>query len=78
MTDMLEKHKRIVCNSLTSTILPPRVEGVSFPSSTVQVQDRDKKPMQDEGPSGGLDIDFILIDDDVSSLTSKLRETIQE
>ena len=34
--------------------------------------------MQDEGPSGGLDTDFILIDDDVSSPSSKLREIIQE
>ena len=34
--------------------------------------------MQDEGPSGGQDTDFILIDEDLSSLTSKLRETIQE
>jgi len=55
---------------------PPRVEGDSFPSLAVQVQDRSKKPMQDEGPSGGLDTDFILIDDDVISPTSKLREII--
>jgi len=34
--------------------------------------------MQHEGPSGGLDTDFILIDDDVCSLSSKLREVIQE
>ena len=34
--------------------------------------------MQDEGPSGSQDTDFILIDDDVSSPSSKLRETIQE
>jgi len=34
--------------------------------------------MQDEGPSGGQDTDFILIDDDVSSPSSKLREIIQE
>jgi len=54
------------------------VEGVSLPSSIVQVQDRCKKPMQHEGPSGGLDIDFILIDGDVSSPSSRLREVIQE
>ena len=34
--------------------------------------------MQDESPSGGQDTDFILIDEDSSSPTSKLRETIQE
>ena len=34
--------------------------------------------MQNEDPSGGQDIDFILIDDDVSSPSSKLREVIQE
>ena len=56
------------------------MEGVSLPSSAalVQVQDRGKRPMQDEGPSGGQDIGFILIDEDLSSPTSKLRETIQE
>ena len=34
--------------------------------------------MQDEGPSGGQDTDFILVDDNLSSPSSKLRETIQE
>ena len=34
--------------------------------------------MQDEGPSGGQDTGFILIDEDLSSPSSKLRETIQE
>ena len=34
--------------------------------------------MQDEGPSGGQDTDFILIDKDLSSPSSKLREIIQE
>ena len=34
--------------------------------------------MQDEGPSGGQDTGFILIDEDLSSLSSKLRETIRE
>ena len=57
---------------------PHGVEGVSLPSSVVQVQDRGENPMQHEGPSGGLDTDFILIDDDVSSPSSKLREVIQE
>ena len=34
--------------------------------------------MHDEGPSGGQDTDFILIDLDSSSPNSKLREIIQE
>ena len=34
--------------------------------------------MHDEGPSGGQDTDFVLIDLDSSSLNSKLREVIQE
>ena len=34
--------------------------------------------MQDEGPSGGQDTDFILIDVDSSSPSSKLKEIIQE
>ena len=34
--------------------------------------------MQEEGPSGGQDTDFVLIDVDLSSPSSKMRETIQE
>ena len=34
--------------------------------------------MYDEGPSGGRDTDFTFIDVDVSSLSSKLKEIIQE
>ena len=34
--------------------------------------------MHDEGPSGGRDTDFIFIDVDASSPSSKLREVIQE
>ena len=34
--------------------------------------------MQDEGPSGGQDTDFVLIDVDASSPSSKLKEIIQE
>ena len=69
--------------SLTSSaarvLSPHGVEGVS-PSTLaqVQVQDRGKRPMQDEGPSGGQDTEFTLIDVDASSPSSKLREVIQE
>ena len=34
--------------------------------------------MQDEGPSGGQDTDFTLINVDLSSPSSKLKEIIQE
>ena len=34
--------------------------------------------MHDEGPSGGQDTDFTLIDVDASSPSSKLKEIIQE
>ena len=34
--------------------------------------------MQDEGPSGGQDTDFILIDVDSISPSSKLKEIIHE
>ena len=34
--------------------------------------------MHDEGPSGGRDTDFTLIDVDASSPSSKLKEIIQE
>ena len=34
--------------------------------------------MHDEGPLGGQDTDFILIDVDASSPSSKLKEIIQE
>ena len=58
---------------------PPRVQGVSPSSSAqVQIQDRGKKPMHDEGPSGGRDTDFTIIDVDASSPSSRLKEIIQE
>ena len=34
--------------------------------------------MQDEGPLGGQDTDFTVIDVDLSSPSSKLKEIIQE
>ena len=64
--------------SLTSSA-PHGVEGISpSTSAQVQVQDRGKRPMHDEGLSGGQDTDFILIDVDASSPISKLKEIIQE
>jgi len=56
------------------------VEGV-LPSSSaqvqVQVQDRGKRSMHEEGPSGGHDIDATFTDVDRSSPSSKLKEIIQ-
>ncbi len=58
---------------------PPGVEGVSLPTSATQVQDRDKEPMHDEGPSGERETDFILLhDDDTDVESAKLRRIIQE
>ena len=66
-------------SSAERVLSPHDVEGVSPSSSAqVQIQDRGKKPMHDEGPSGGRDIDFTVIDVDASSPSSKLREVIQE
>ena len=55
------------------------MEGVS-PSSSVQVQfqDRGKRSIYEDGPSGGHDIDVALSDVDRSSPSSKLKEIIQE
>ena len=65
--------------SAERVLSPHDVEGVSPSSSAqVQIQDRGKKPMHDEGPSGGWDTDFTIIDVDASSPSSKLKEIIQE
>ena len=65
--------------SLTSStqrvLSPHHVERVSPSSSThVQIQDRGKRPMFDEGPSGGQDTD--IIDLDASSPSLELKEII--
>ena len=64
----------------TRRVLSPlKVEGVSpSTSAQVQFQDRGKRPMHDEGPSGGRDTNFTFIDVDASSPSSKLKEIIQE
>ena len=66
-------------SSVERVLSPHDVEGVS-PSSSAQVQikDKGKRPIHDEGPSGGRDTDFTVIDVDASSPSSKLREVIQE
>ena len=58
---------------------PPGVEGASLPPSTPQVQDKGKRPMQDERPSGERETDFILIHDDDTGTgpqSTHLREII--
>ena len=60
---------------------PLGVEGVSLPSSAQQVQDKGKRPLQDEGPSGERETDFILIegdDTDMGPHSTNLKEVIQE
>ena len=62
-------------------LYPPEVEGASLPSSAQQVQDRGKRPLQDEGPSGEHVTDFILIegdDTDMGPQSTNLKEVIQE
>jgi len=70
----------VLPTSSTRRVLSPRgVERVSLSSPVqVQVQDRGKRPMHDEGPSGGRDTDMTVIDVDTGSPSSKLREVIQE
>ena len=58
---------------------PPGVEGASFLASLLQVQDKGKRPIQDQGPSG--EWDFILIEDvdtDMGPQSTSLKEIIQE
>ena len=66
----------------TKRVLSPLgVEGVSLPSSAQQVLDKGKRPLQDEGPSGERETDFILIegdDTDMGPQSTNLREIIQE
>ena len=60
---------------------PLGVEGASLPSSAQQVQDKGKKKLQEEGPSGEKETDFILIEDDDTDLgpqSTNLREIIKE
>jgi len=57
------------------------VEGASLPSSAQQVQDWGKRPLQEEGPSGERETDFILIegdDTDMGPQSANLKEIIKE
>jgi len=65
-------------SSAQRALSPHQVERVS-PFATqvqVQVQDRGKQPIFDEGPSGDPDTD--IIDLDISSPSSELKEIIQQ
>ena len=58
---------------------PPGVEGASLSTSAMEVHDKGKRPMHDEGPSGKQEAEFILIhDDDANEESAKHRRTIQE
>ena len=60
---------------------PPGVEGASLPTSASQEQGRGKEPVQDEGPSGEQETEFILLHDDETDTeptNAELREIIQE
>jgi len=74
-----QKGTRQLFAAAKRVLSPPRVEGALFPTSVPQVQDRGKRPMQDEGPSG--EQDFILVQDDDTDMgqqNAHLREIIQE
>lgn len=63
-------------SSLAQRVLSPlHVEGALL-STVAQVQERDKQPMIEEGLSGDPDID--IIDLDISSPSSELKEIIQQ
>ena len=65
--------------SAERVLSPHHVEAVSPSSSThVQIQDRGKRPMHDDGPSRGRDTDFTIIDVEASSHSSELKEIIRE
>ena len=58
---------------------PPRVEVASLLTSTLQVQDRGKEPMHDEGPSGERETEFVLLHDDdinIDPQSAQLKEII--
>lgn len=76
-----QKGTRRLFATAKRVLSPPKVEGVSLPPSAEQVQDKDKWPLHDEGPLGGRETYFILIQDDDTNLgpqSSKLKEIIQE
>ena len=51
-----------------------RIPNVGKQWNKRQQVDRGTRPMQDKGPSGFQDTDFILIDEDLSCPSSKLRD----
>ena len=76
-----QKGTRRLFAAAKRVLSPPGVEGVSLPPSAKKIQDKGKQPLQDEGPSGVQETDFILIQDDDTNLgsqSSKLKEIIQE
>lgn len=75
------KDTRLLFIVAKRVLSPRRVEGVSLLSSAQQVQDKGKRPLQDEGPLGERETDFILIegdDTDVGPQSTNLKEIIQE
>ena len=60
---------------------PPGVEGASLPTSESQEQGKGKEPVQEEGPSGEQETEFVLLQDDdrdVEPTNAELGEIIQE
>ena len=60
---------------------PSGVEGASLPTSASHEQGRGKEPVQEEGPSGEQETEFILLHDDETDAeptNAELTEIIQE
>lgn len=71
-----QRGHRALFASAQRVLSPHQVEGVSPSTAQVQVQDRGKQPIFDEGPTGDPDTD--IIDLDISSPSSELKEIIQQ
>ena len=60
---------------------PPGAEGASLPTSAPQDQGKGKEPVQEEGPSGEQENEFVLLQDDETDAkptNAELGEIIQE
>ena len=59
-----QRGSRPLFTAAKQVLSPPGVEGASLPPSVSQEQDKGKEPMQDEGPSGERETEFVLLHDD--------------
>ena len=59
-----QKGTRRLFAAAKRVLSPPGVEGASLPTSTSHEQGRGKEPVQEEGPSGERETEFVLLHDD--------------